>query len=62
MPVVVVLAYCVHMHRSGLEHSTIAGRLVAITFEDRASDFPDPCRDFSIHKALERWAKSTRKH
>lgn len=54
-----VVAYCVHMHNVGLAPKTITGRLVVISFEAQASGLPDTCKDF--RKALEGWAKATRR-
>lgn len=59
VPVDIVLAYCVHMHRVGLAHSTIAGQLAAIMFEAKASGFPDLCSNFRVQKSLEGWAKAS---
>lgn len=40
--VVAILAYCTHMNREGLEYSTMASRLAAITFTSRVVEHPDP--------------------
>lgn len=61
MPVDVVLAYCIHMHSSGLAPKTIAGQLAAISFEAQYGGLPDPCKDFWVRKMVEGWARADRR-
>lgn len=56
IPAESVLAYCGHMHRLGLAHSTMSSQLAAIMLPAMSEGFRDPCRGFRVRKALEGWA------